>query len=403
MAQLKGEQKMIARERVRLRARLRVYRCRACAGAFVCGALAQLELHYTECAALQAEINAECEAIVYDGAAAREAAHEAARGAARRDRPGKAAASAAGEAGVPCSAPLGRLPTLLRAAAEVAREDNWRAVSALVASQRPGALGSSTGAAGWAARSTQLLACTVPRLVWADRRAAAARGDAPRDDGVAPRMWPALVVSVHEVAHDVELTIRFLGQRERGSAVVVRACSVAPFTCVGSACRLGEARVRLDLARPAGPSLGSARLLVELTPTAATLPFCFSRFLLNAALQINEPLPTASARVTTAERRGPRRYQARQTSSQVSLFCTVTFRANPSHNLTRSPSHIFFDKTQRAASRAPWRMLASCAYCSARGARSRRVTSRLNATTKSRRGSCTGICKLDVLWSEQAV
>ena len=27
----------------------------------------------------------------------------------------------------------------------------------------------------------------------------------------------------------------------------------------------------------------------------------------------------------------------------MSLFCTVTFRANPSHNLTRSPSHIFSD------------------------------------------------------------
>jgi serine/threonine protein kinase len=32
-------------------------------------------------------------------------------------------------------------------------------------------------------------------------------------------------------------------------------------------------------------------------------------------------------------------------STQVSLFCTVTFRANPSHNLTRSPSHIFSDVT----------------------------------------------------------
>ena len=30
-------------------------------------------------------------------------------------------------------------------------------------------------------------------------------------------------------------------------------------------------------------------------------------------------------------------------TEQVSLFCTVTFRANPSHNLTRSPSHIFSD------------------------------------------------------------
>ena len=30
-------------------------------------------------------------------------------------------------------------------------------------------------------------------------------------------------------------------------------------------------------------------------------------------------------------------------TDEVSLFRTVTFRANPSHNLTRSPSHIFSD------------------------------------------------------------
>ena len=124
----KAVQKMIARERLRLRACVRVYRCRACAGAFVCAALAQLELHYTQCAALRVEISSRCESVGGDGAAV----HETARGAAARKRPRAAVAADATR----CSAPLGRFPTLLRAVAEVAREENWRAVTTLVASQQ---------------------------------------------------------------------------------------------------------------------------------------------------------------------------------------------------------------------------------------------------------------------------
>ena len=91
---------------------------------------------------------------------------------------------------------------------------------------------------------TQLIACTVPRLVWAERRAAAAPEEAQQDDDATPNMWPALVVSAHEISsheseewggrmrHDVQLTIRFLGLQEHESTVDVCARSVTPFACV---------------------------------------------------------------------------------------------------------------------------------------------------------------------------